>query len=79
MTYQELSAKYNEAQLPITTTNNNAESVTIDHRTDHITYKDMIWNRPYFYIVTNLKDGYRKHEYIYKNGKTEQFYEMPNN
>lgn len=77
MTYQELSAKYNEDQLPITTISDRGVSETIFHGIDRWTYKDLVWNRPYFMIKTRLENGHIRYQYFFKDGKTEEFYEIP--
>lgn len=77
MTYHELSAKYNEAQLPHTNVNDHGELETIFHTIDTLTYNDITWERPCFRIVTKLNNGYIRHQYFFKDGATEEFYEIP--
>ena len=75
MTYHELKTLTEGKTFPICGKNEDGENVIITHSTDIIRYNGMEWERPYFHTLTAQTNGWTRHNYIFENGSSEEFYE----
>ena len=78
MTYCELQSICHGKQLPIVATNEDGENVIIAHGCQHWTYRDIKLDRPYFELTTAQHNGWTRHNLVFKDGATEEFYERRN-
>lgn len=76
MTYQQIKTLCNGKNLPIAAQNEDGENVIIKHGCDKWTYKEESWERNFFELVTAQHNGWTRHNIIFENGSTEEFYEM---
>ena len=74
MTYQELKRLTAGHSLPLAAKNEDGENVIIEHRTDHWIIGKLEMDRNYFLILTAQHNGWTRHNYIYENDSTEEFY-----
>lgn len=75
MTYQELKTLTEGKSFPIAGKNEDGENVIISHCTDVIRYCGKEWDRNYFHLMTAQTNGWTRHNCIFENGHTEEFYE----
>lgn len=78
MTYQELKTLTEGKSFPIAGKNEDGEIVIIRHCTDTIRYRDEAWDRNYFHLQTAQHNGWTRHNFIYENGGSEEFYSRSN-
>lgn len=74
MTYLELKKLTAGYQLPIAGKNEHGENVIIQHMTDKWSYNGATWERKYFQLTTAQNNGWTRHNFIYEDGDSEEFY-----
>lgn len=74
MTYKELEKLTKGKTLPICGKNEDGENVIIEHKTERWTYKNESWERKFFKLTTAQNNGCTRHNCIFEDGSTEEFY-----
>ena len=75
MTYAELKDLCAGKSFPVAGKNEDGENVIIAHGCQHLIYEDIKLDRPYFELTTAQHNGWTRHNFVFEDGITEEFYE----
>ena len=74
MTYHEIEKLCQGKQLPLCAKNEHNENVLIAGGSEKWSYGSDSWERKFYHLETSQKNGWIRHNVVFDDGSSEEFY-----